>query len=390
MLQAAFCMNHMLRPTVARVDLGAIAHNTALLKKHAGKALMAVVKANAYGHGVVAVARAALEAGADRLAVATAQEALELRSIFPATPIQVLGLNTPQAMQALLAAGIIFSISTPEEASTLSQLAAERNCTACVHVKVDTGMGRLGLAPREAFACAMLVHRLPHLTLEGLFTHFADADIVDSSYTLHQFEQFLDVRSALADANIRPSVCHCANSAATLAYPQTHLDMVRPGISIYGVNPCAMGQPSGPADKLVPAMGLYTHIGLVKNMHRGDSLSYGRTYVCHTDCRIAVLPIGYADGLLRSLSGKAAALVRGQRVPLVGRICMDMCLADISSVPEAAEGDEVCLFGTQAEARILVDEQASLCHTIPYELLCAVSSRVPRVSFSSGAGRLTD
>ena len=378
-------MNAPLRPTQAVISLAAFRHNIRLLKKHAAPAaFMAVIKANAYGHGMAQMAQAALEAGADRLAVATPEEALALRALCPQVPIQVLGPCGPEAMQALLPQCIVFSLSAPQEAEMLNSLAAAAGVRAFVHVKADTGMGRLGFAAdrtdaESALACARRVCALSSLHLEGVFTHCADADSADSAYTHRQMQQFISLLGALAESGIRPFVRHAANSAATLAYPQAHFDMVRPGISLYGVNPCAPGQICGPGSDLRPVMRFGTRIALVKTLPPGSAVSYGCTHVCRESSRIAVLPFGYADGVSRALSGKARFLVRGQRVPLVGRVCMDMCMADISSVPEARAGDEAILFGWQQQASILVDEVAAQSGTIAYESLCAVSARVPRV-----------
>ncbi len=366
-----------MRPTVARVDLEAVRHNVGALASltPAGTALMAVVKADAYGHGAVPVARAALEAGARWLGVALVEEALELRDAGIAAPILVLGPTPDEALDAALTRGVSLAVFTPDRIDAMARRARALGVEGRVHLKVDTGMGRVGATPEQAPALAEGVHRSPHLRLEGVFSHFATADEADLAFARRQLRTFLEVLRSVEARGIPPGIRHMANTAGILALPASHLDMVRAGIGIYGIYPS--DEVARPVE-LRPALRWTTRIAFLKEVPAGTPLSYGRTHVTPGPRRIAVLPVGYADGYPRLLSNRGSVLVRGRRAPVVGRVCMDMTLADVTGVPGAREGDEVVLIGRQAGEEITADEVARLTGTIAYEVTCNVGRRVPR------------
>lgn len=339
--------------------------------------LMAVVKANAYGHGAVRVAQKLEELGADMLAVAALDEALELRVCGIKLPILVLGVTPPEFADEVVAHEITQAVTDLDTAKALSDAAAAAGVCAKVHLKVDTGMGRLGVPGGDAKRAAAELAALcafPNLEVEGIFTHFARADD-DEKFTMLQFTRFLDVVETLGkDYGLTFQIRHCAASAAMLHYPCTHLDMVRPGIVLYGHYPAPSCEGlDGPG--LLPMMTLKSRVVSVKALPAGSAVSYGGTYVLERDSRIAVLPIGYADGLSRALSGKLEVLLHGQRVPQLGRICMDLCMVDVTDIPEVKPGDIATIFGEE----LPLEEKADAAGTIQYELLCAISRRVPRI-----------
>ena len=366
------------RPVWAEVDLDALALNIRSLKGRAnGAALMAVVKANAYGHGAVAVARAVLSAGADRLGVICVDEGEQLRRGGIGAPILVMG-HTPATDAVRLAdLGLTATVASREMAEALAAAAAQRGVRLPVHLKVDTGLNRYGLTPAEALTLAGWLRDSPSLEVEGLFSHFASADEPDKGYTLDQYARFRQVSEALAWIPIR----HVSNTATLLDMPDLSLEMVRPGLGIYGLFP------SGEVRRdvgLMPVLSLKSRIVRLTPVGAGDSVSYGRTWRAARRSLIGLVMCGYADGLPRSLSNRASVLVHGRRVPIVGRICMDMCMVDVTDVAEVARGDEVVIIGGQGEENITADEVAGLAGTISYEILCAISARVPRLYLRAG------
>ena len=366
------------RPVWAEIDLDAVARNTRLLKGQAnGAALLAVVKANAYGHGAVAVARAALAAGADRLGVICVDEGEQLRRAGIAAPILVMGHTPATDAARLVDLSLTGTVASRETAEALARAAAQRGVRVAVHVKVDTGLNRYGFTPAEALALADWLRDLSSLEVEGLFTHFASADEPDKGYTLDQYARFRQVAEGLGWAPIR----HVSNTATLLDMPDLSLEMVRPGLGIYGLYPSgAVQQDLG----LMPALSLKSRIVRLTALAPGDSVSYGRTWRAARPSLIGLVMCGYADGLPRSLSSRGNALVRGQRAPIVGRVCMDMCMLDVTDVPDAATGDEVVLIGCQGEEEISADEVGELAGTISYEILCGITARVPRLYLRSG------
>lgn len=365
--------------TWAEISLESLEHDYRALcgGLEPGRRTMCVVKADAYGHGAVPVARRLEALGADYLATACLDEAVELRQAGIAAPILILGGVPEEDAEAVVEHGLTQAVFRESQVAALSRAAQKMGREARVHLKVDTGMSRLGVwgedPARAAEALAPLC-RHPRVAVEGIFTHFAKAD-TDEEATMLQFVRFLDVLSALERGHgVRVEIRHCAASAAVLHYPCTHLDMVRLGIALYGHYPAPSCEGlDGPG--LIPVMTLKTRLASVKDVPRGAQVSYGGIAALERDSRIGVLPIGYADGLPRLLSGKMEVLVRGRRAPQIGRICMDLCMVDLTDVPGAQPGDEVTVFGPE----LPVEEKADALGTIQYELLCAVSKRVPRV-----------
>ena len=363
----------------AEIDLDAIAGNVHQLKKHIGEHCMlsAVVKANAYGHGALQVAQVALHSGASRLCVARVDEAVALRVGGITAPILTMGPSTPSQAVDIVARRITPTVSTLELAQALSAAVdAAGGPPLPVHVKVDTGLGRFGLLPEEILPFVRALVDVPGLLLEGVSTHFATADETDLSYVRQQFAIFLQVLGQLQGAGMSVPVRHAANSAATLALPETHLDMVRCGIAVYGLRPSAEVKIVVPVR---PAMSLKSRIARLRTLPTGSCISYGCTYVTSRPTPVALVPIGYGDGYRRGLSNKGQVLVRGKRVPIIGRVCMDQFMVDVSKVPDVREGDEVVALGRQGGEEITAEEIAAWVGTNNYETVAAILPRVPRV-----------
>jgi alanine racemase len=323
----------------------------------------------------VPVAKTALKSGASRLAVAYAQEAVELREAGIASPLLILGIAPPEGVGPVVKYDLAQAVADPETPRALSA-AAPTDRPARVHIKVDTGMGRIGIAPGDVLQYARFLRTLPHIEIEGIFTHFPRADEVDRTFTEGQIRRFTTLLSDLDHAGIRIPSRHMANSAGVLAFPGSYLNLVRPGIMIYGLYPSAEVARTIP---LRGAMSLVTKIRFIKRVGPGTPVSYGGTHVTTADTVVATLPVGYADGYRRLLSNNYEVLVRGVRAPVVGRVCMDMTMIDVTHVPDAMVGDEVVLMGRQGEAEISTDEMAESLQTINYEITCLVGKRVPRV-----------
>ena len=363
------------RPTRAEVDLSAISGNVTALKSllKPGIRFCAVVKADGYGHGAAAVAAQALRSGADYLAVAIVDEALELRAAGLTAPILILGYTPPAQAHLVAENGLTQTIYNQTQAEALAGAGQALGLMVKIHLKVDTGMGRLGLPPDQAADLAIEVDRRPNLFLEGVYTHFAKADSTDKSSARRQLRAFEGALSAISGRGLAIPIRHAANSAALLDLPESHLDMVRAGISLYGLWPSE--EVARPVD-LKPALRFKTRIAQLKRVPAGTPLSYGETFVTARESLVATLPVGYADGWSRRLSHQAQVSVSGRKAPIVGRICMDQCLADVTDIPGLAEGDEVLLFGGP---ELPVEEAAALLGTINYELVCMVAKRVPRI-----------
>ncbi|WP_054692269.1 alanine racemase [Syntrophomonas palmitatica] len=365
------------RPTWAEIDLTAIKHNLKTIRKAAGDAgVMAVVKANAYGHGVLEVSRACQEAGIDYFGVASLQEALELKESKLEAPVLVLGHIPEGYATAAIKAGVRTCIFTLDSAQAFSEAALALGSKARVHLKVDTGMGRLGFAvSEESLEQIIQISRLQGVELEGIFTHFAEADAEDESFTRQQLEQFAGLIGELDSRGVSIPIKHCANSAAVFRYPEAVFNLVRAGIVLYGLNPSPVV--ARQRFDLIPAMTLKSRISFVKVLPGGCPVSYGRTYYCQGETRVATVPIGYADGYSRLLSNRAWAVVRGQKVPLIGTVCMDQCMFDVSGVEGIQAGDEVILFGREEDG-VTADDLAAIIGTINYEVICSLSPRVAR------------
>ena len=369
--------------TWAETDLDAIAFNVRAFKRHVGQAVevIAVVKANAYGHGAVPVARAALEAGATRLGVHRAIEGVELRRAGLAAPILVMGYTPPSGAAMMVQHDLTPSLITREFAEAVSAEAVRAGKEVPLHVKVDTGMSRYGLMPGEVVGFARGLTALPGVKLEGLFTHFATADAADQTHVRHQLETFRQVLAALESAGIRIPLRHAANSAATMRLPEAHFDAVRPGIAMYGLDP---SDEWPPVFEIRPALTLKSRVSRVRELPPGSGISYGRTFVTERPMRVALVPVGYGDGYHRILSNKSSVLIRGQRAPIRGRVCMDQFVVDVSGIPDVQQDDEVVLVGRQGEARIRAEEVARLAGTINYEVTTSLLPRVVRVYLRGG------
>lgn len=366
----------------AEVDLKAIAHNIRELRRitNPKARFMAIVKANAYGHGIIEVARQSLENGAEALGVANIEEGIQLRKAGINAPVLIFGYTSPVHAKKLIEFDLTQTVYSYETSRALSEALSAYGKKIKVHIKVDTGMGRLGLLrgiKDNSVSEVESISRLPMLELEGIYTHFATADKSDRSYAGKQFEIFMDFLNQLRIAGLEIPVTHAANSAAIINMPETHLDMVRAGISIYGLYTSEEVDRS--IIKLKPAMALKTKIIHLKEVPAGFKISYGTIYETEKPTTIATVSIGYADGLNRLLSSKGRMLVCGHSAPIVGRICMDLTMLDVGNIPEIAIGEEVVVFGRQGNASISVDEIASTINTINYEVVSTIMERVPRI-----------
>lgn len=375
----------LIRPAWAEIDLDNLADNMREIRRLAKDSaqVAAVIKADGYGHGAKYIAQTLLENGADRFAVAVLDEALELRRSGITVPVLVLGYTQPERAKAIVDNDIEQAIYSYELASSLSMEAQRQNKTVKVHIKLDTGMGRIGLrADETAVVQIKEIYNLPNLIIEGIFTHFAIADEKDKSYTQEQFDKFIWVVDKLEREGITIKLKHCGNSATIIDLPQMHLDMVRAGIILYGLAPSKdveLGRIN-----LKQVMSLKARISHVKEINAGESVSYGRKFIASKKTKIASLPLGYADGYTRMLTGKAQALVNGIRVPVVGRICMDQCMIDVTGIEDVKVGDEAVLFGKQKNSFISIDEIAEKLGTINYEVVCMIGKRIPRVYVKDG------
>ncbi|MBR5137010.1 MAG: alanine racemase [Clostridia bacterium] len=374
----------------AEIDLDAIRSNLMEIRKvlRPNTKVCAVVKADAYGHGVKEVANFYTQCGVDYFAVSMADEAIQLRLLGIDKPILILGYTDPVRADELVKHKITQSIFDLDMAKALSEAAIRQNTKIKVHIKIDTGMSRVGFrAGYNAVKAITEISKLPGIIIEGMFTHFATADETDRAYTEYQFDLFEGVAEELDRVGIHIPVRHVANSAAVMMYPETQLDMVRPGIILYGM------YPSNEVDKerlhLSPVMSLKANITLIKTIYEGDTVSYGRTFTAPKDMRIATVPIGYADGYMRSLSNKGYMLVNGQRAAVVGRVCMDQCMIDVTNIQgDIRVGDEVVVYGSQSYGEysdtISIEEVAESCGMINYEMSCIIGKRIPRVYKQGG------
>ena len=368
------------RPVYLEINMDNLTNNYNEIRRivNPNTKIMAVIKANAYGHGSVELAKMYEKIGVDRLAVSIISEAVELRREGIKIPIQLLNYTPESQLGLVIDNDIIQGIYTYEDAKLLSDLAVKKGKKAKIHIKIDTGMGRIGFLPNEdSIKEIVKIHKLPKLEMEGMFTHFAKADETDKSFTKIQFERFNWVSEKLEENGIELKVKHVSNSAAIIDLPEYNLDLVRPGIILYGY------YPSDEVNKnkinLKPAMTLKAKISNIKTVPEGTGISYGHIYSTSKRSVIATVPIGYADGYSRILSGKADVCINNKRAPIVGRICMDQMMVDITGIDNANIGDEVVLFGYDNESYPRVEELASLLGTINYEFICMMGRRIPRV-----------
>lgn len=365
--------------TWVEVNLENVKHNVKVIKSLLPKGclFMAVVKANGYGHGAKQVAKAALEAGADRLGVATIEEAKELRTGGIKAPIHILtGFELDKA-SSLIKLNLIPSIYNEEQFATISKL----NKRITVHIKVDTGMGRIGISPELLVPFVKKIKQNNNINIEGVFTHFATADEENSSYAKQQLKVFVNSIRSLAAEGFTFPINHAANSAATILNPATHFQMVRVGVSLYGLHP---SEHTKSKINLKPALSWHSKLTYVKSMTAGQAVSYGATFKLKKDGIIGTVPVGYADGYSRSLSNNAEVLVNGKKVKQVGRVCMDQFMVDLDNL-EAKPEDKVTLIGHQGREEITADDLAKKLNTINYEIVCGIASRVPRY-YHSGDG----
>lgn len=383
------------RRTWAEISLDAIAHNFNEIKqKISGRAkICCVIKADGYGHGAVELARVYEALGADFFAVSNIDEGIEIRSAGVRLPILILGYTPVCDAQRLARYNISQAVFSQEYAAALSAQCAEYGCVCNIHIKCDTGMSRIGFMcqqfPRDndsieeiCSACA-----LPNLRAEGLFTHFCVSDESDGgrAFTERQYQNFRYVADALRQRGLTIPLCHCSNSGAIEDYEQTYCDMVRAGIILYGLSPSP--KLAGKLD-LQPAMTLKTTVAYVKALRAGSDISYGRTFTAPKDMKIATVPIGYADGYVRQNAGEGYMLVNGRRAKIVGRICMDQTMLDVTDIDGVAVGDEVIVFGNGGHGEPTADSIAQNTDTINYEVVCLVGKRVPRVYYQNG--KITD
>lgn len=379
-----------LKRTWAEVSLDNLEHNYRAIKNHIpeGCRFLGVMKADAYGHGAVPLSHALCELGAEYLAVSNLEEAIQLRRGGVRAPMLILGYTPASFADTMVFMDITQEVHSLEYAKELDTALAGTNYVLNVHLKLDTGMTRIGFFAYDherTLPELLEVCGLPHLHVEGVFTHFCVADSKapeDEAFTRTQYARFTAMLDALAAHGIRPELRHCASSGATILYPELALDMVRPGIATYGHAPSEDAE--GILD-LRPLMTVRTTVAQLREIPAGTSISYGRTYTAERDMRVAVLPIGYADGLLRGLSGKVSFRIRGRMARSVGRICMDMCMVDVSEIPEIRVGDEAALFGYDTDGTLLPCERiAQQAGTISYEILCGISKRIPRIYMQDG------
>ncbi len=370
--------------TVAQIDLKAIKQNIAQVKKTVGKnrKILAAVKANAYGHGDTQIAKTAVNSGVDYLGVANIEEAIRLRRAGIGIPILILGCSFKYEIGDILSYNISPTIADLDFAEALNRKATEFPEKATVHIKVDTGMGRIGQRFEHAVDFVKELGKFENLFLEGIFTHFPSADEADKNFSLLQIKRFKDILDKLETSGISIPIKHMANSGAILSknIHDSFFDMVRPGLMLYGAYP----SPYVSKDiKLEPALTLKTRVGFIKEVKPGSTISYGRTYITKSKARLAAIPIGYGDGYSRLLSNKGEVLIKGKRAPIVGRVCMDQSIIDVSKISEVCVGDEVVLIGKQGQGQISVEEIAKKIGTIPNEVFCMISKRVPRVHIDS-------
>ncbi|HLN60416.1 MAG TPA: alanine racemase [Symbiobacteriaceae bacterium] len=371
-----------LRPTWVEVDLDAIAHNVSELRRLAPDSqVMAVVKADGYGHGAQAVARTALEAGATWLGVATVEEGVDLRRVGIVAPTLIFGYVPVEQTGMVLLHGLRPAVFSLDLARALEERGAGLKRQARIHLKIDTGMGRVGVRLHELAEFVRQLRAFPHLEVEGVFTHLATADEPENPFAQEQLAEFEEALHLLRDMGINPPVIHAAASAATMLLPNSHYDLVRAGIAMYGLPPDpALTWPAN----LRPALTWRTKVGLVKEIRTGQTVSYGCTYRAERSERIASLPVGYADGFPRHLSNKGEVLIQGRRCPVVGRVCMDQTMVRLPDDVTVSPGDEVVLIGRQGNEVITASDIAQTTGTINYEVVCGISKRVPRLYRQDG------
>lgn len=371
----------VIRATRAIIDLSAVSHNIAEIRKKIGskRGLMAVVKADGYGHGGIEVGSTALRSGADCLGVALPEEGEQLRNAGIKSPILVLGSIQPEEAYKVISNRLEQAVSGLDLAEALDRAALEHAARVNIHLKIDTGMGRIGLKPEDVMPFIKRLNRFRNIDLKGVFSHFACADESDKAFSFKQIKIFNKIIGEIEASGIKIPKKHMANSAGVLDLPGSYYDLVRPGIMIYGLYP---SQEVMRSVKLKPAMTLRSKISHLQLMSGGTPVSYGRTFYTRGNSLVATLPLGYADGYSRQLSNQGYVMVKGQRAPLIGRVCMDMCMIDVSKIKDVQPGDDVTVFGDDPS----VDDIAGRIGSINYEVVCSVGKRVPRIFLRSYQG----
>lgn len=370
------------RDTIIEIDLDAIQHNVTQFRRILPKdtKILVAVKANAYGHGAVPVSQAALEAGASHLGVAFVDEGIQLRQAAIKAPILLFGYTPPHAIEKAVDYDLTLTVFNEVQTELIAKAASKLGKVAKVHVKVDTGMGRLGVEPIQVFSFINQISQLTNVELEGIYTHFATADDLESPYYDLQFRQFESILQELRSRGIDIPLKHAANSAGALRMGKTETNLVRIGISLYGFTDLYQKD-----IHLEPVLSLKSKISHLKKPVKGSGISYGKTYTTTGQEWIATIPIGYADGVSRQFSNKGVALVNGVRVPFVGRVCMDQLMLDVTRAMPASVGDEVVFIGKQGKEKITADEISKLINTISYEIVTQLGARVPRLYYKHGA-----
>jgi alanine racemase len=361
----------------AEIDLRALQSNVRSVLRFVDPAgVMAIVKANAYGHGIEQVSAACISAGAQWLGVATVDEGLRLRALLPHVPIALTAPFLVSEAEAIVAGRLTPFLSNMEQAHALSAAAERAGQTVSVHLEVDISLTRSGVAPEEAARTAEIVSRMPGIRLEGLCTHFACAD-EDLAATKEELACFLDIRKRLAASDLPIPLAHCAASAALLSLPASRMDLVRPGLLIYGIRPSV--PQDVPIPSITPVMTLKSAIALIRKVPAGRGVSYGHTHTLVRASRLATIPVGYGDGYPRALSNRGYVLIAGRRAPILGRVCMDVTVVDVTDIPQAEEGSEVVLIGKQGTECITVEEIAGMAGTTAHDVTTRLTSRVDRV-----------
>ncbi len=369
---------------LAEINLDAIGNNIREIRKLIKEKtqLLAVVKADAYGHGAEEVAKVCLYNGADQLAVATCNEGVQVRQWSIQVPVLILGNTVEGQLETVINNNLTQAVFRYETAKKMSDMAVKLNKTALIHIKIDTGMSRIGFLPNdEALDEIEKIFALPNLKVTGVFTHFATADEKDKTFTMVQYKRFRFITDALNAKGHTDFIRHCANSGAILDMPELQLDMVRAGIIIYGMYPST--QVTHPIN-LIPAMSLKSQISYVKYLEENVSVGYGRTYFTTQKTKVATIPIGYADGYSRAFSNKARVIINGHYAPIIGNVCMDQMMVDVTNIPDVKDGDSVIIMGSDGKNTVSAEELANIAGTINYEIVCDVGKRVPRVYVKNG------
>lgn len=364
--------------TYAQIDLGAIRHNIAVERARVGAdvKIMAVIKANAYGHGDIEVAEA-LDDQVDAYGVAIPEEALKLRKNGVKKMLLILGYSGKDWFEDIIQEGISQTVYSYSMAKQLSDTAVNMGKSAKIHIKIDTGMSRIGFMPvKDNIDVIRAIRELPGIEIEGAFTHFARADEETSEAAREPFEKYMIFLQELEKRGVHIPIRHAANSASIIQFPESQLDMVRSGITTYGLYPSE--KVSRDILHLNPALQWKSQVSFVKRIHPGTSVGYGGTFTASRETVVATIPVGYADGVKRDLSGKGHVLIRGQYAPIIGKICMDQFMVDVTGIEDVSEGDTVTLIGTDGDQKISVEEVAALSHSFNYEYVCGISERVPR------------